>query len=411
VILLPQTPHPHPNPPLDPLRGPFHGGEGTVGRNFFNSSPFKGEAGRGMGYLPRIFYLTLMTDTHTFLQRESYDELPLISVIILNWNGEQILESCLLSLRAQTYRPLELIVVDNASTDGSTSLVKAKFPEVRLIVNERNLGFGGGNNIGIQVSGGRYVMILNNDARLDRDCVLELKRAIEKDEGYGACASRIFLEGEGDILDAAGIAIFPDGLSIGRGRLESGNLYDREEEVFFSSGCACLYRREMLNDIGMFDEDFFAYADDTDMGWRAQLAGWRCIYNPKAIVYHRHSASSSAYSPLKAFLVERNRLWVAIKHFPVSLIILGQFFTLWRYACQAYGAFFGKGAAGRFTAQFSKSQLLGILFKVYGAVIKQLPLILGKRKMGRNKRRISNREIYGLLRKYGISARDLAFKE
>ena len=352
-----------------------------------------------------------MTDTDTYFLRNSSEESSLISVVILNWNGEQILENCLLSLQGQTYRPLEIIVVDNASTDNSVSLVKAKFPHVRLIVNERNLGFGGGNNIGIRVSRGRYVMILNNDAWLEPGCIEALKRSIEKDERYGACASKIFLEGEGDILDAAGISVFPDGLSIGRGRLERGDLYDREEEVFFSSGCACLYRREMLNDIGLFDEDFFAYADDTDMGWRAQLAGWKCIYNPKAIVYHRHSASSSAYSPLKAFLVERNRLWVAIKHFPVSLILYGQFFTLWRYACQAYGALFGKGAAGRFTAQFSKYQLLVILFKVYGAAIKQMPLILRKRNMGRNKKRISNRDIYHLLKKYGISAKELAFKE
>jgi GT2 family glycosyltransferase len=352
-----------------------------------------------------------MTDTGSYLSNNSTGESPLISAIILNWNGEQILEECLLSLQRQTYRPLEIIVVDNASTDDSVSAVKAKFPDVRLIVNERNLGFGGGNNIGIRVSRGRYILILNNDAWLEPGCIEQLKRSIEKNRRYGACASKIFLEGEEDTLDAAGISIFPDGLSIGRGRLEKGYLYDREEEVFFSSGCACLYRREMLNDIGLFDEDFFAYADDTDMGWRAQLAGWKCIYNPKAIVYHKHSASSSAYSPLKAFLVERNRLWVAIKYFPVSMIILGQFFTLWRYACQAYGALFGKGAAGKFTAQFSKYQLLAILLKVYGAAIKQLPLILRKRNKGRRKKRISNLDIYRLLRKYGISAKALAFKE
>ena len=113
--------------------------------------------------------------------------------------------------------------------------------------------------------------------------------------------------------------VCPDGLSIGRGRLEKGDRYDEEVEVFFASDCACLYRREMLEDIGLYDEDFFAYADETDMGWRARLAGWKCIYNPKAIVYHCHSASCRGNTLLlKPSLVERNRIWVAIKNFPVS---------------------------------------------------------------------------------------------
>jgi GT2 family glycosyltransferase len=334
---------------------------------------------------------------------------PLVSVIILNWNGDRVVGRCLLSVQSQTYRPLEIIVVDNASTDGSVGLIRKGFPDVTLIQNDRNLGFGGGNNVGFQSCGGRYVMILNNDAWLEPGCIEELKRSVEQDKSYGAGATKIFLAGEKGLLDAAGISIFPDGLSIGRGRLERGDRYHREEEVFFSSGCASLFRREMLDDIGGFDEDFFAYADDTDLGWRARLAGWKCIYTPRAIVYHEHSASSGPYSPLKAFLVERNRLWVALKNFPLSLILLGQFYTFWRYLYQAYGALVGKGAAGRFTKEHSRVQLVGILARVYGAVLAQLPLVLKKR--AQVKKRISNREIYRLFQKYGISTRDAALKE
>lgn len=337
-------------------------------------------------------------------------ESPLISVVVLNWNGGRIVQECLMSLRAQSYRPLEIIVVDNASTDKSVDLIKMGFPEVKLMVNDRNLGFGGGNNVGIRASQGQYIMILNNDARLGPDCIKELKRSIEKDKGYGACASKIFLEGKGNLLDATGITIYQDGLSIGRGRLERADQYQIEEEVFFASGCACLFRKEMLDDIGLFDEDFFAYADDTDMGWRAQLAGWKCIYNPKAIVYHLHSASSSAYSPLKAFLAERNRIWVAMKYFPASLLIVGQFHTLGRYCYQAYGALFKKGAAGRFTQEFSKSQLIKVLLKVYYSVLKNMPMILRKRSQMKRKKRISNQEIYGLFKKFGISGKAIAFK-
>ena len=332
-------------------------------------------------------------------------------MVVLNWNGRQVVDNCLMSLQAQTYRPLEIIMVDNASTDGSVDWVKKRFPYVKLIVNERNLGFGGGNNVGIRASRGRYVMILNNDTRLDPKCIEELKRCIEKNERYGACASKILLEDADHLIDAAGIVLYPDGLSIGRGRLERGDRYDEEVEVFAASGCACLYRREMLEEIGLYDEDFFAYADDTDLGWRAQLANWRCIYNPKAIVYHFHSASSGTYSPLKAFLVERNRIWVAIKNFPLSLILFGQFFTLWRYLFQAYGTFSGKGAAGRFTKDFSKIKLVKILAKVYLSLWNSFPSMLKKRKAIQNKKRISNREVYRLMRRFRISPKGIAFRE
>ena len=338
-------------------------------------------------------------------------EKHLVSVVVLNWNGIRVLNQCLGSLRTQTYTPLEIIVVDNASTDDSVDFIRERFPDVRLVVNEKNLGFGGGNNVGIQASQGKYVMMLNNDTRLDPKCIEELKGSLEKDRRYGVCASKILLEYEDNLIDAAGIVVCPDGLSIGRGRLEKGDRYDEEMEVFFASDCACLYRREMLEDIGLYDEDFFAYADETDMGWRAQLAGWRCIYNPKAVVHHFHSASSGTYSPFKAFLVERNRIWVAIKSFPISLLIFGQFYTFWRYVLQAYGAFTGKGAAGRFTSDFSKAELVKILIKVYLSIWKSLPLMIRKRRAIQKRKRISNKEVYRLISQYGISAKEIALRE
>ena len=339
------------------------------------------------------------------------EEHPVISVVVLNWNGYPFLEACLHSLVTQTYSPLEIILVDNASSDGSVELVREKFPQVSVIVNEKNLGFAAGNNVGVRASGGKYVLVLNNDARLDATCIEEMRRSIEKDERFGACASKILLEYEENLLDAAGLVIGPDGLSIGRGRLEPGDRYPDETEVFFASSCACLYRREMLEDIGLYDEDFFAYAEDTDMGWRARLAGWKCIYSPKALVHHLHSASSGSYSHLKAFLVERNRLWVAIKNFPLPLLLVGQFYTLLRYFFQAYGALAGKGAAGRFTRDFSRMELVHILVKVYLSVWTSVPTLLKKRRVIQRRRRISHREICRLLREYGISARAVALRE
>ncbi len=132
---------------------------------------------------------------------------PLISVVVLNWNGDRVVEQCRMSFHAQTYHSLEIIVVDNASTDGSVDLIQDRFPDIKLIINTKNLGFGGGNNVGIRASRGRYIMMLNNDTRLDPRCIEELKKAIEKGHRCGACASKILLEYEDDLIDAAGIVV------------------------------------------------------------------------------------------------------------------------------------------------------------------------------------------------------------
>jgi len=339
-----------------------------------------------------------------------------VSIVILNWNGINFIRNCLDSVIAQDYENLEIIVVDNSSIDGSPEMIEREYRDVILIRNKENLGFGGGNNVGIKNAHGSYIVMLNNDTELDKTCISEMKKAIEKDKRYGSCASKIYLKFEEDTLDAAGIAIYPDGLSIGRGRLERGYLYDREEEVFCASDCCCMYRREMLEDIRLdgfdeyYDYDFFAYADETDVGWRAQIRGWRCIFTPNAKVYHMHSASAGVYSPLKAFLVERNRIWLQMKCFPLALLIYGQFFTLTRYFYQAYGALFGRGASGEFSQEHSKIELIKVLLKVYYSAILGLPKMLKKRREIQKKRLISTGYMFKLLNIYGIKTKDIALR-
>ena len=170
----------------------------------------------------------------------------------------------------------------------------------------------------------------------------------------------------------------------------------------------------MLEDVKLgndyFDEDFFMYADDTDLGWRARLRGWKTIYTPQARLYHAHSAASGSYSALKAFHVERNRIWIAVKYFPLDLLIYGQLYTLLRYFFQAYGALTGKGASGAFTTEHSRLGLLRVLGKVYVAAIKGLPKMLAKRKEIQKRRLISCRDIHTLMTLYGIGAREIALK-
>ncbi len=167
----------------------------------------------------------------------------------------------------------------------------------------------------------------------------------------------------------------------------------------------------MLDEIGLFDEDFFAYAEDTDLGWRARLAGWKAYYVPEAVVYHHHSKQFGTYSSRKAFLVERNRIWVALKNFPLSILILSPFYTLLRYFYQGIGTLIRRGASGRFGEESSPLLLIPIVLKAFLSGLNGLPLVLRKRKAIQRKRRISGEECFRLFKKYGIKAKEIAFKE
>jgi len=206
--------------------------------------------------------------------------------------------------------------------------------------------------------------------------------------------------------------MYPDGLGRGKARLEvDKGQYDRVGEAFFPSGCAGLYRREMLNEIGLFDEAFFAYADDVDLGLRARLAGWQCIYVPSAKVYHKYSASSSAHSPFKAFLVERNRIWVLLKYYPIEMILISPLVTLKRLLIHLYGSLTGKGASGRFSEQNSILHAMAILLRAWYSALSALPSIIRQRQAFSNRRRIGRRELYRLFREFRISAYEIALKE
>ncbi|MDB5049482.1 MAG: hypothetical protein JWO30_2553 [Fibrobacteres bacterium] len=334
-----------------------------------------------------------------------------ITVIILNWNGKKFLAGCLDSVRGQSYPALDITVVDNASTDGSVEFLREAYPDVRIVLSEKNLGFAGGNNLGIRACRTPYLVILNNDTDLFPECIAELKRVMDKDPRTGACASRIMLKFEENRLDAAGIVVCPDGLALGRGRMEPPENYPREEEVFFASDCCTLYRKSMLDEIGSYDEDFFAYADETDLGWRARARGWKCVYAPTAVVNHHHSGTGGSHSPFKAYLVERNRICVVVKNFPLSLILAGLGYTVRRYFWQAFGALSGTGRAGKFTGDHSSLQLAGVLVKAYWGAVVLLPKMLAKRRGIRKTCIIPTREYFRLLGAYGISAKDVALKD
>ncbi len=337
----------------------------------------------------------------------------LVSVVIVNWNGKHLLGECLDSVLAQHVTGLELILVNNGSQDGSAEYVQERYPGVRLVNLPKNLGFAAGNNAGIRIASGKYIALLNNDTKVDPAWIVNLLTEAETSPPtVGMWACKILSYDNPDIIDNVGLLLYPDGLGRGKGRLETDQgQYDQQGEAFFPSGCAGLYRKEMLDEIGMFDEEFFAYADDVDLGLRARLAGWGCVYVPTAKVYHKYSSSSSAYSPLKAFLVERNRIWVLLKYYPMEMILISPFATFVRLLVHLYGALTGKGASGRFSEEHSVPRVIAILVKAWCSAFTALPNIIRQRRAFSKLRRINRRELYRLFREFRISAREIALKE
>ncbi|HYR90741.1 MAG TPA: glycosyltransferase family 2 protein [Terriglobia bacterium] len=334
---------------------------------------------------------------------------PAVSVIIVNLNRRDLLGRSLESLWKQTLSDFEVIVVDNASSDGSLELLQSLGDaRLQVVALSSNKGFAGGCNAGIARAKGLYIATLNNDAEAEPRWLEELVAGIESNPGVGMCASKILFHGDRNRIDKAGHLIYPDGLNHGRGSGEPDRgQFERREEVLFPDAAAALYRREMLDIIGLFDEHFFAYGDDADVGLRGRLAGWTCLYIPTAVVYHVHSATAGEFSPLKAFLIERNRIWVAVKTFPLSLLLASPFFTLVRFAYHAYGSLFLVGSSGQYAAECSRTQLALMILKAYWSGLKSLPEMWRSRRKIRRFARLSNRDFTDLIRKHRITLRAL----
>lgn len=337
---------------------------------------------------------------------------PLLSVIIPNWNGRRFLEECIDSLKGQTFQDFEILLVDNGSTDGSADFVEAQYGEfIRVLRNNENLGFAGGNNIGIRKAKGEYIVLLNNDTWADPHWLEELVKATQCVPSVGMWASKVCSYSRRDRIEGVGELIYWDGLCRARGQYEQDHgQYNVMEEILLPPGCGAMYRKSLFDGIGLFDEDFFAYADDSEIGIRARLAGWKCLFVPPAIVYHKNSGTAGQYSPLKAFYVERNRLWITIKYFPFPLLLLSIFFTFHRFTFQAYGALTHRGAAGRFTEIYSPSKLILVLLKAYGSGIRLLPRMWKKRMALRPLRKVSYGEMFGWFKRFGITAKEISLR-
>jgi GT2 family glycosyltransferase len=242
----------------------------------------------------------------------------LLSIIIPNWNGAKFLPACLDSLARQTVKQLEVIIVDNASTDESASLVHTDYAWVKWVRLPANRGFTGACNAGIALARGAYIALLNNDTEVDERWAETVVSAFEQHSDVGSVASKMLLFNQRDHIHTAGDFFTTDGRAGNRGvwQKDTGQ-FDGEEYVFSACGGSSVYRRAMLDEIGALDDDFFFLLEDVDLGWRAQLAGWRCLYTPHAIVYHHLSATGGGAT--SSYYDGRNSIILLIKNVPADM--------------------------------------------------------------------------------------------
>jgi GT2 family glycosyltransferase len=372
---------------------------------------------------------------------------PKVTILLLNYNGWEDAIVCLESVYKITYPNWAVILVDNGSVDGSVSKIKewaagkiqveSKFFEydaggkpieyieeifydekglvkvskkeeewvtlpphqkLSILRIEKNRGFTGGNNIGMEYilreSKTDYILLLSNDTIVDPNFLNELVRVAKRDEKVGMVATKLLFYNNSNIINSVGTLIFKDGSAahLGGKEIDSGQ-YNQVIETFAPCAAAALYRSEMLKEIGLFDRDFFAYLEDVDLGWRARLNGWKCVLAPKAIVYHKHSTSTGKYSRFKVYQIERNRILVLIKNYPWRYILLSPFFTFYRYLGMFLIRKNNRTEVAKYSENVGMWMIFLVLLNAWFRAFCLFPKLIAKRKTVQSLKNVQNQDI------------------
>jgi GT2 family glycosyltransferase len=327
-------------------------------------------------------------------------------VVVPTLSADSRLAECLQSVARQTLRKFEVIVVDNSGRGLARSNGTAC--GARLIENPGNVGYGAAINQALDSSRAAFLATLNDDVVAHPDWLDALVSALSRRPDAGMAAPQVRFFGE-PRLDSAGMLVCRDGSSRQRGHGRLPEDFPVAEEILFPSGSAALYRRSMLDAIGRFDERFFLYCEDTDLGLRARWAGWKCLYVPEAVVEHHYSHSAGRASPLKAYYVERNRLFVMAKNFPASMLACAPLVALARYFWHAWYLAQGRGTAARFRADgHGGARMPWYVLRAHCALAAQAPQLWRERRQIRARARITPAVFRRLLRSHSISARKVA---
>ncbi|MHC4105542.1 MAG: glycosyltransferase family 2 protein [Planctomycetota bacterium] len=307
----------------------------------------------------------------------------MITIIIVNWNGKNLLAECLDGIRRQSFRHFSTILVDNGSNDGSIDFVRQNYPEVRLITLKENLGFAVANNIALRTVQSRYAALLNNDAVPHTLWLEKLAGSLEAHPEAGLAGSKMLFSHNPAIIDRAGDCYTKAGTALLRGRAKPANNFNKPEWIFGACAGAALYRTRMLADIGLFDEDFFLLYEDVDLCFRAQLRGYKCLYVPDAIVYHKAGSSIGDDSPISVYYSHRNLEWVYIQNMPSSLIKK----TILNHLVYTIAAFIFFVARGRATD----------FIRAKWHALKGLKRAIKKRGQIQNSKKVVDEYIWGIL--------------
>jgi len=273
-----------------------------------------------------------------------------VTVVIPNYNGMAYIEACLKALLKDAPEA-EILVVDNASSDGSRELVKEKFPAVRVLALDKNYGFSRAVNEGIRASSRPYVILLNNDTEVLPGFTENLAEVLREDESVFSASAKLISLSDPEKIDDAGNFYCALGWAFARGKDKSVAYYEEQDEIFSACAGAAVYRKRLFDEIGLFDEAHFAYLEDVDVGWRARIAGYRNVYAPKAKVLHAGSGSSgSRYNEFKIRLSSRNNIYLLWKNMPFLQIVLNLPFLLPGFLLKqlffikkGYGKLYAKG--------------------------------------------------------------------
>jgi GT2 family glycosyltransferase len=307
----------------------------------------------------------------------------LISVVIATWNGRHHLDACLSSVEAQLGVRVEIVVVDNGSTDGTADYVRSQFPSVKLVVHAHNQGFAGGSNAGAREARGRFIAFLNNDTAAEPGWLRALMAGIDELSGFALVTSRVVYMHDPDTIDSAGDGVLRWGGAFKRHHGERASAALTTQEVFGICGAACMMPKAVFEELGGFDEDFFASHEDVDLSYRARLRGYRCRYVADAIVRHVGSATLGTASPFSVFHGQRNLEWVYLKDTPGCL--------LWK---TLPGHIVYDLAAGVY---FARMGMFIPYLRAKAAAAAGIPRILRKRVMVQRERRVGASAIEPLL--------------
>lgn len=252
----------------------------------------------------------------------SEEAIVAVSIIVLNFNGRTWLERCLPAAVAETATDCELLVVDNGSTDGSVQYLRQSFPDVQVVPLASNLGYAAGNNVGARQARGRYLAFLNNDAAPQPGWLATVRAVLDSKPDAGLVASCIVYLDQPSVVDSAGDGLTRYGGAFKRWHGQAASSAGQPRDVFGACGAAMVIRKAVFDEVGGFDDAYFAVHEDVDLSYRSQLMGWRCAYVPEPVVHHAGSATMGRLSPRSVFWGQRNLEWTYFKNTPWPLLAL-----------------------------------------------------------------------------------------